>query len=81
MPTNACTGRPYRGINVVLLAMEAQAHGYPFNRWLTYRQATDLGAQTRRRSLKSVVEIGLLVFDVGVWFYLVLTVLGVAIHT
>jgi antirestriction protein ArdC len=48
MPTNACTRRPYRGINVVLLAMEAQAHGYPLNRWLTYRQAAGLGGQVRK---------------------------------
>ena len=48
MPTNACTRRPYRGINVVLLAMEAQAHGYPLNRWLTYRQAAALGGQVRK---------------------------------
>ena len=48
MPTNACTRRPYRGINVVLLAMEAHAHGYALNRWLTYRQAAALGGQVRK---------------------------------
>lgn len=31
--------------------------------------------------MKSLVEIGLLVFDVCVWFYLLLTVLRVATHT
>ncbi len=48
LPVNACTRRQYRGINVVLLAMEAQAHGYPLNRWLTYRQAAALGGQVRK---------------------------------
>src|SRR5439155_7057851 len=48
LPMNAGTHRPYRGINVLLLGLEAQAHGYPFNRWLTYRQADELGGQVRR---------------------------------
>ncbi len=29
LPQNAGTKRTYRGINVVLLALEAQRHGYP----------------------------------------------------
>ena len=45
---NAGTKRSYRGINVVLLALEAQRHGYPRNAWLTYRQASELGGQVRR---------------------------------
>ncbi|HEY5282166.1 MAG TPA: ArdC family protein, partial [Polyangia bacterium] len=48
LPFNVCTRRPYRGVNIVLLTMEAQAHGYPLNRWLTYRQAAALGAQVRK---------------------------------
>ena len=42
------TRRPYRGINVVLLALEAQAQGYPLQRWVTYRQALELGGQVRK---------------------------------
>jgi antirestriction protein ArdC len=48
LPMNAGSGRAYRGINVVLLALEAQVHGYLLNRWLTYRQADELGGQVRR---------------------------------
>lgn len=48
LPVNAGTRRPYRGVNVLLLALEGQAHGYPLNRWLTYRQADELGGQVRR---------------------------------
>ena len=48
MPINAGTQRPYRGINTLLLAIEASTHGYPLNRWLTYRQAVALGGQVRR---------------------------------
>ena len=48
MPVNASGRRPYKGINALLLALEASSHGYPLNRWLTYRQAVELGAQVRR---------------------------------
>lgn len=42
------TGEPYRGINVVLLWMEAVACGYASSTWLTYRQAQALGGQVRK---------------------------------
>ncbi len=48
LPMNAGSKRAYRGINVVLLALEAQRHGYPRNGWLTYRQASELGGQVRK---------------------------------
>ena len=48
IPMNAQTKRPYRGVNFTLLTLEAETHGYPVNRWLTYRQATELGGQVRR---------------------------------
>lgn len=48
LPANATTHRPYRGINVLLLAMEAATHGYPDGRWLTFRQATALGGHVRK---------------------------------
>lgn len=46
-PRNAATQRLYRGINSVLLELEADAKGYADSRWLTYRQAAELGAQVR----------------------------------
>ncbi|HEY3181189.1 MAG TPA: zincin-like metallopeptidase domain-containing protein, partial [Casimicrobiaceae bacterium] len=48
MPMNASGRRPYRGINALLLTLEANSQGYPLNRWLTYRQAAELGGQVRR---------------------------------
>lgn len=45
---NAQSRRPYRGVNFALLSLEAASHGYDVNRWLTYRQAHELGAQVRR---------------------------------
>lgn len=55
LPMNAQTGRAYRGINVVLLAMESQRQGYFLDRWLTYRQAAELGGQVRRGEQGSTV--------------------------
>jgi hypothetical protein len=34
MPMNASGRRPYRGINALLLTLEANSQGYPLNRWL-----------------------------------------------
>ena len=46
-PRNATTNRAYRGVNYVLLGLEADAKGYPDSRWLTFRQAAELGAHVR----------------------------------
>ena len=46
-PTNGLSRRPYRGINCLLLTLEAQLRGFGRNVWLTYRQAAELGAQVR----------------------------------
>jgi antirestriction protein ArdC len=46
-PCNAVTNRPYSGCNVVLLWM-AQAAGYQMPRFLTYKQATELGGHVRK---------------------------------
>jgi antirestriction protein ArdC len=47
-PANLGTRRPYRGVNVLLLNMQAMLRGYGSNRWLTYQQARGLGAQVRK---------------------------------
>jgi antirestriction protein ArdC len=46
-PCNAATNRPYSGCNVVLLWM-AQSAGYATPRFLTFKQALDLGGNVRR---------------------------------
>jgi antirestriction protein ArdC len=48
IPMNAQTRRQYRGVNFTLLSLQAAACGYEVNRWLTYRQANELGGQVRR---------------------------------
>jgi len=46
-PRNAATNRPYSGCNVVLLWM-AQAAGYRAPRFLTFKQALELGGNVRK---------------------------------
>lgn len=47
-PANASTGRPYRGINVLVLWAHAQAHGYASPRYVTFKQALAAGAPVRK---------------------------------
>src|SRR5262245_5062287 len=46
-PCNAVTNRPYSGCNVVLLWM-ARAAGYRTPRFLTFKQALELGGHVRK---------------------------------
>jgi antirestriction protein ArdC len=46
-PLRAC-GRPYSGVNVLLLWSEALMRGFSAPTWMTFRQAKALGAQVRR---------------------------------
>ncbi len=43
-PRNLVTGKPYRGLNILLTAMQGYASPY----WLTYKQATERGGQVRK---------------------------------
>ena len=54
-PRNALSQRPYRGINNVLLGMEATVHRYASNQWLTFRQAQQLGAHVRKGERSSLI--------------------------
>ena len=42
------TGQPYRGINILLLWMEAESKHYTAPIWLTFRQAKELGGHVRK---------------------------------
>lgn len=47
LPTSVSTGRPYRGANVLLLAIEALTKGYSSPYWMTYRQAEEHGGHVK----------------------------------
>lgn len=55
LPVNAATGKPYRGVNTVVLWATAQAEGYRSVIWATYRQWAELGAQVRKGERASPV--------------------------
>jgi antirestriction protein ArdC len=48
LPSNLATGKPYRGINILMLSIEAQLSGYADSRWVTYKQAAEVGAHVRK---------------------------------
>src|SRR3954463_8188946 len=47
-PVNATNGRPYRGVNVLILGMTMAAAGYRDPRFLTFKQAKNLGGQVKK---------------------------------
>ncbi|TWU00469.1 DNA primase TraC [Botrimarina colliarenosi] len=55
MPTSFGTKKPYRGINLFLLAVQAWAHDYSSNYWLTFHQSRSLGAKVRKGEKGSLV--------------------------
>ena len=54
-PANAITGRPYRGINTLVLWAEAERAGYSSGAWGTYRQWAECGAQVRKGERSTIV--------------------------
>lgn len=52
VPTNAATGKPYRGINALLLLSQDRSDP----RWLTYKQAEALDAQVRKGEHGALIQ-------------------------
>ena len=48
LPLNLTTGKPYSGINVLMLWSAGLRHSYASPYWLTFRQAQALGGQVRK---------------------------------
>jgi len=48
MPMNYRSKRPYSGVNVLLLWLEAEMRGFERQEWMTYKQALEIGAQVRK---------------------------------
>jgi antirestriction protein ArdC len=46
---NALTGKPYRGVNILLLGLHAAEHGFQSNAWGTFNQWRQLGCFVNRR--------------------------------
>lgn len=56
-PINLASGKPYRGINVLVLWATADAHGYSQGLWGTYRQWLAVGGQVRKGERGCVVVL------------------------
>ncbi|KFB73359.1 MAG: DNA primase TraC [Candidatus Accumulibacter phosphatis] len=54
-PRNALSQRPYRGINTIVLGLEAFCRGYTTHQWLTFRQALQLGGHVRKGERSSAI--------------------------
>lgn len=54
-PKNLESTRPYRGVNVFLLAFTAFAHGYGSSYWLTFNQARARGGSVKKGEKSSMV--------------------------
>lgn len=59
-PMSFASGKPYYGINNLMLAYEADQCGYRDTRWITYKQAQDRGWQVRKGEKSARIEY---------WFY------------
>ena len=56
-PINLASGKPYRGINVLVLWATADAHGFTQGLWGTYRQWLAVGRQVRKGERGCVVVL------------------------
>jgi len=54
-PRNLNTGKPYRGVNVFLLAVTAYAKNYESSYWLTFKQALERGGNVKKGEKASMV--------------------------
>ncbi|MBC3216987.1 ArdC family protein [Serratia fonticola] len=57
LPANAITGRAYSGINVLLLWIDAADKGFTSHRWLTFKQALDVGGNVRKGEKSTLVTL------------------------
>lgn len=54
-PVNALSGKPYRGVNVLALWCAADEAGYSSDKWATYKQWAESGAQVRKGEKSSTI--------------------------
>ena len=55
-PFNPVSGTHYRGLNTMVLRMQAEERGYSDPRWVTYRGAQSIGANVRKGERGTTVE-------------------------
>jgi antirestriction protein ArdC len=55
LPVSMSSRKPYRGVNIWLLAMEAAERGYDSPFWGTFKHIAELGGQVRKGEKSSIV--------------------------
>ena len=55
MPKNGISKKPYRGINVFMLAITSEVKGYDSPYWLSYKQAQSLGGNVKKGEKSTLV--------------------------
>ena len=56
MHNNLSSSKEYQGINQLYLDIKAMKNDYKETRWLTYKQAQELGGQVRKGESSTKVE-------------------------
>lgn len=56
LPHNPKTGTVYSGVNAVWLLALSESKGYEDKRWLTYKQATELGGQVQKGEKGAAIQ-------------------------
>ena len=57
LPVNRRTLKPYRGINVMLLWLAGNAHGFSSRYWLTYKQAHGMGGRVKKGTKGTQINV------------------------
>lgn len=60
---NGASGRPYHGINQLILYLVSEQKGYEDPRWYTYKQAKDLGYQVRKGEKSAPITFASLFYE------------------
>ncbi len=60
---NGSTGKPYRGMNALILMYVSDVKGYGDPRWFTYKQAKDKGYQVRKGEKSAPISFPTLYLD------------------
>jgi antirestriction protein ArdC len=57
LPTSMSTGKPYRGVNIMVLALTSMVNGYDSNLWGTYNQIEKQGGQVRKGEKSTAITL------------------------
>jgi len=66
LPNNPKTGTVYKGMNCILLMMEAAEKGYPSNQWVTWLQKEEMGLKLLpKQKMSMITKMGFFIEEPG----------------